>query len=115
MFVPKKYLAKDQNQIDDFIAEHPCVSLITTSEDGFPTATHIPVITKKVDGIWHLEGHIALANKQHLDIINTSKALCTVLGAHGYISSSVYSYENVPTWNYEAVHLYGNLIRLFSK
>ena len=112
MFVPKKYSAKDQNQIDDFIAEHPFVSLITTSEDGFPIATHIPIVAKKVDGIWHLEGHIALANIQHLAILISDKALCTILGAHGYISSSVYSYENVPTWNYEAVHLYGNLERL---
>lgn len=28
-------------------------------------------------------------------------------GANAYISSSWYSHENVPTWNYEAVHLYG--------
>jgi len=26
---------------------------------------------------------------------------------HAYISSSWYSHENVPTWNYQAVHVYG--------
>nr|CAB07956.1 negative regulator pai 2 [Bacillus subtilis subsp. subtilis str. 168] len=28
-------------------------------------------------------------------------------GPHAYISSSWYSRENVPTWNYQAVHMYG--------
>lgn len=27
-------------------------------------------------------------------------------GAHAYVSSSWYEKENVPTWNYQAVHLY---------
>jgi transcriptional regulator len=49
MYLPKEYSAKDQNQIDDFIAAHPFISLITTSEDGFPMAIHLPIITKKVD------------------------------------------------------------------
>ncbi len=28
-------------------------------------------------------------------------------GPHAYISSSWYEHENVPTWNYQAVHIYG--------
>ena len=28
-------------------------------------------------------------------------------GPHSYISSSWYEQENVPTWNYQAVHIYG--------
>lgn len=28
-------------------------------------------------------------------------------GPHAYISSSWYEQENVPTWNYQAVHIYG--------
>jgi transcriptional regulator len=28
-------------------------------------------------------------------------------GPNAYISSSWYSHENVPTWNYQAIHLYG--------
>lgn len=28
-------------------------------------------------------------------------------GPHAYISSSWYEHENVPTWNYQAVHVYG--------
>lgn len=28
-------------------------------------------------------------------------------GPHAYVSSSWYEKENVPTWNYQAIHLYG--------
>src|SRR5688500_16920562 len=30
-------------------------------------------------------------------------------GTHAYISSSWYDHENVPTWNYIAVHVYGTI------
>lgn len=30
-------------------------------------------------------------------------------GSHSYISSSWYDHENVPTWNYLAVHVYGTI------
>jgi transcriptional regulator len=30
-------------------------------------------------------------------------------GPHSYISSSWYDHENVPTWNYIAVHVYGKI------
>jgi transcriptional regulator len=30
-------------------------------------------------------------------------------GAHAYVSSSWYDHENVPTWNYLAVHIYGKV------
>jgi len=30
-------------------------------------------------------------------------------GPHAYVSSSWYDHENVPTWNYIAVHVYGKI------
>ena len=30
-------------------------------------------------------------------------------GVHTYVSSSWYDHENVPSWNYEAVHVYGKV------
>lgn len=35
------------------------------------------------------------------------KALVIFQGPHAYISSSWYEKEAVPTWNYQAVHVYG--------
>ena len=39
----------------------------------------------------------------------TAIVLVIFSGAHTYISSSWYDHENVPTWNYLAVHVYGKV------
>jgi transcriptional regulator len=114
MYVPKEFSVKNNSEIDSFIQNHPFISLITNSGD-FPIATHLPVIAKKQDTVWIIEGHLSLANTQNLAIQNNSNALCILLGSHSYVSSSVYSHENVPTWNYQAVHLYGQLESLSSE
>lgn len=108
MYVPKEFSVNNQKELDSFIDNHPFISLVTNSDD-FPIATHLPIIAKKNNDTWILEGHISLANQQSKSIQNNSNALCIFLGAHSYVSSSVYSHENVPTWNYQAVHLYGKL------
>lgn len=108
MYVPKAFEVRDAAIIDAFIQEHPFISLITV-QDEYPIATHLPINAKKVANQWVLEGHLALANPQHLAIQRNSKALAIFMGPHAYISSSVYSHENVPTWNYQAVHARGEL------
>ena len=37
------------------------------------------------------------------------EALIIFQGPHTYISSSWYEEQQVPTWNYQAVHVYGNV------
>ncbi|MFA7274706.1 MAG: FMN-binding negative transcriptional regulator [Crocinitomicaceae bacterium] len=108
MYVPDEFSVKDTAKIDAFIAANHFISLVTANGD-FPIATHIPVLAKKVNEKWFLEGHLALANEQSKAILSCSNALCIVLGPDAYISSSLYSHENVPTWNYQSVHLSGKL------
>lgn len=111
MFVPEEFSVNDPQAIDDFILAHPFISLVTTNTK-FPIATHIPIVAKKINNIWNIEGHISLSNEQSHSIKNNLPALCIHLGANAYISSSVYGHENVPTWNYKAVHLSGRLVPL---
>ena len=40
---------------------------------------------------------------------NNDEVLAVFSGPHSYISSSWYDHENVPTWNYLAVHVYGKV------
>ncbi len=54
----------------------------------------------------HLLGHIAKQNPQHEQIVG-QEVLVTFQGAHDYISPSWFSTPGVPTWNYQAVHVYG--------
>ncbi|SEF39789.1 Putative FMN-binding domain-containing protein [Algoriphagus boritolerans DSM 17298 = JCM 18970] len=37
------------------------------------------------------------------------EVLVNFQGPYAYISSSWYNHENVPTWNYLAVHVYGKI------
>ncbi len=50
--------------------------------------------------------HLAKQNPQHLEL-DGQEALVTLQGAHDYISPSWYASPGVPTWNYQAVHIYG--------
>jgi len=53
-------------------------------------------------------GHMARANRQWRDLPTRAEVLAIFHGPHAYISPSNYdAHENVPTWNYGAVHVYG--------
>jgi transcriptional regulator len=54
-----------------------------------------------------LHGHVAKANSQWKHLAEAEEVLVVFQGPHAYISSSWYTHENVPTWNYLAVHVYG--------
>ena len=106
MYIPKDNIEKNETEIDDFIQKSVLSLLSCNGENGFPLAVHLPLVPKKTGDIWTIEGHIALANPICHEFSQLKKALIIMQGAHGYISSSVYADENVPTWNYQIAHLY---------
>lgn len=109
MYIPKYYQIEDISAIRDFIEENGFAILISQA-DGRPWATHIPLILdKNAEGGDVLAGHISKANRQWEEFENTKEVLAIFFGPHAYISSSWYDHENVPTWNYIAVHVYGNI------
>ncbi|MDA6365870.1 FMN-binding negative transcriptional regulator, partial [Escherichia coli] len=55
----------------------------------------------------YLTGHMAYGNPQWRTFADSEDVLVMFQGPHAYISSSWYEEENVPTWNYQAVHVYG--------
>jgi len=80
---------------------------IVTVKDGLPVATHLPFLVEEKDGILTLKSHFARANPQAADSIDTN-VLVIFTEPHAYISPKNYEkVENVPTWNYLAVHAYG--------
>ena len=73
-------------------------------------ATHIPLeLSKNKLGKDILQGHVSKANPQWHHFKNNTEVLAIFTGPHGYISSSWYDFEEVPTWNYIAVHVYGTI------
>ena len=107
MYVPKEFSPEDRSEIYDFLKNNPFGTLISNSENLEPVATHLPFLTRTTSDDIVLEGHLARNNK-HAELLRDGKtALIIFHGPHAYISSSVYGHQNVPTWNYQAVHVYG--------
>ncbi len=109
MYIPPKYENKDLDEVREFLRQNAFGILVNTT-DGKPSATHIPLeLDKDEDGRDILQGHIAKANPQWKAFSDLQQVLCIFNGPHSYISSSWYQEEEVPTWNYIAVHVYGKL------
>ncbi|MCG7342584.1 FMN-binding negative transcriptional regulator [Sporosarcina sp. ACRSL] len=105
MFIPKYFKVSSVDEVWDFIQENSFGILITT-EKGKPIATHLPLQLMKEGETYFLTGHMANANPQW-KTLEDENVLVIFQGPHAYISSSWYDHENVPTWNYQAVHVYG--------
>jgi transcriptional regulator len=109
MYIPPHYKNENIAQIKDFLIKNSFAILIS-QVDGRPWATHIPLeLELDENGKDVLVGHISKANVQWKAFTESPKVLCIFNGPHAYVSSSWYREEEVPTWNYIAVHVYGNL------
>ena len=86
---------------------NPFAILISTAETG-PFATHLPLFVRTEEEKVILRGHVAKANPHWRYLEQHPQCLTIFHGPHSYVSTSNYvTRENVPTWNYGAVHLYG--------
>ncbi len=109
MYIPKYYKVDNLVEVKDFINANGFAMLVS-QVDGRPWATHIPLLLDADrDGKDILTGHMSKANKQWKSFDANEDVLAVFLGPHSYISSSWYDHENVPTWNYVSVHVYGRI------
>jgi transcriptional regulator len=93
---------------------NPFAILISNMPEG-PFATHLPLAIRQVTGQVILRGHVAKANPHWQYLQSQPQAFVIFHGPHAYVSPSNYvTRENVPTWNYGAVHAYGKA-RVFSE
>lgn len=109
MYIPSSFTINDQTTINQFIHDHAFGQLISIHNKKL-FSTHMPFVLDEKSNV--LLGHIAKANPQHQDL-EGQEAMVTITGAHGYISPSWYVSKSVPTWNYQAVHIYGQC-KIFS-
>ncbi len=86
---------------------NPFAILISSAGDG-PYATHLPVFVRESEQHLVLRGHVAKANPHWRHLEQQPGCLTIFHGPHAFVSPSNYTTrENVPTWNYGAVHVYG--------
>jgi transcriptional regulator len=109
MYIPKEFKVSDRKSIKTFISKYNFGMLIMNGMDGMPVVSHLPFVFKEKDKDFVLEFHLAKANHQANLIKNGTQGKFVVNGPNAYVSSSVYSHINVPTFNYQTIHLMGSL------
>ena len=109
MYIPKVFKNEDEKEILEFIKNNGFAILVTQGQNKI-LASHIPLyLSIDNSGNRILTGHVSRANQIWKDFENTTEVLAIFSGIHSYVSSSWYDHENVPTWNYIAVHVYGSI------
>ena len=103
MYVPDHFKVDDPAEIFAFIHANAFGQLISVDGER-PFASHLPFLLS--DDRKSLHCHLARQNPQWQQLAG-QQVLVTFLGPHDYISPSWYQSTGVPTWNYQAVHVYG--------
>jgi len=106
MYIPKYFKVSEFEEIREFVHQNSFGTLVTTKK-GKPIATHLPLQLIKEEEGYCITGHMAYGNPQWRTFETDEDVLVMFQGPHAYISSSWYEQENVSTWNYQAVHIYG--------
>src|SRR5579863_4721534 len=113
VYIPEHFRVPDHADAIAFMRANPFVILVSAMEDG-PFASHVPVVARETGEQLVIRGHVAKANPHWRYLEEKPQCLTIFHGPHAYISPTNYSArESVPTWNYAAVHVYGEA-RLFS-
>ncbi len=110
MYKPAFFQEDDQDEVRRIMREHPLASVVANTQNGL-IASQLPLLEES-DGI--LFGHIAKNNDMHRDIADGTEVLVIFTGQDSYISPNWYPtkpqhHRFVPTWNYQTIHVYGNI------
>jgi transcriptional regulator len=104
MYIPPHFRQHNQEAAISFMKRYPFAVVVSNGTDA-PVATHLPFHISVAGEQIVLTAHFAKANPQWKSLDNL---LVIFSGPHSYISPGNYEKEeNVPTWNYIAVHAYG--------
>lgn len=111
MYIPKAFRQEDRAGLIETIKTLSFGALVIFAEDRF-FAAHIPFIVKEEKEHLILEGHVSKANEIWKIALPEHKAMVIFQGNHAYIhpgwyATKVKTGKVVPTWNYQAIHCYG--------
>lgn len=109
MYIPSYYRNTGHETLLAFAAAHP-FAVICSNGAEIPLATHLPFTIRRQEEKIMLVSHFARANPHATVLRDNDKALVIFSGPEAYISPVYYEKkENVPTWNYIAVHITGTI------
>lgn len=110
MYIPPHFQEISKDEIAAIIEAAPLACIVAQTTAGL-IANHIPLL---FDSENTLIGHIALANDMHRLTAQGQNVLAIFRGDNAYISPNFYPsklehHRHVPTWNYQVVHVYGDI------
>ena len=114
MYVPPHFVEADGDRIAGFVDAHPLATLAVVC-DGRIEAHHLPFLRQgPLTAGARLIGHVARGNPLWRLAERRVDALLVFSGAAAYVSPSYYDgkaehHRVVPTYNYAAVHVHGEL------
>jgi transcriptional regulator len=114
MYIPPHFAENRPEALFDIIASHPLGTLVTKSANGLE-ANHFPFeLDTNTGEFGTLRTHAAKANPIWRETASNDEALVIFKGLDAYVSPNWYpskqeTHQQVPTWNYQAVHVYGKI------
>ena len=114
MYNPAYFQISNPEALRRILCEHPLGMLVTHGPEGLD-ANHLPFVydpTRGEQGT--LTAHVARANPVWQQCAAGAEVLVVFRGEAGYVSPNWYpskheAHRQVPTWNYEVVHVHGRL------
>lgn len=104
MYPPPHHQDDHKEHMLEVIKAYPLATVISIKDDE-PLVTHLPLIINE----GKLVGHIDKFNPQAAFMKDGHKVSLIFSGPQCYISPSVYSTPQLPTWNYVKVHITGTV------
>ena len=110
-YPPKIHQNNEINHIIDVIKTYPLATVVSV-KDNMPFITHLPLVYNEFG---KLIGHIDKQNPQAALLKDSLPVTVLFSGPQCYISPSIYTTTQLPTWNYIKVHLKGTVNAIESK
>jgi transcriptional regulator len=107
IYNPPRFQQNNHSEAIEFVDKNSFATLITVY-NGEPYISQIPLVVQSIDQDLFLIGHMANQNP-HAKVIGQSNATVIFHGSHTYITPSWYAENDVPTWNYSAVQMRGEV------
>lgn len=114
MYLPPHFEQGDLAAMHELIVAHPLAALVRNGPAGLD-ADHLPFHLDR-DGSLHgrLIAHVARANPLWQEVRTSDAVLVIFRAAQAYVSPNWYpskheAHRQVPTWNYQAVHVHGTM------
>ena len=106
MYIHKLYREENREKILEFLRQNDFATLVAYDGEK-PIASHLLMEIIEDSGNLFVNGHMSKANSLWKMFEKNPEVLVIFHGPHTYVSPTWYNHVNVPTWNYQSVHVYG--------